>query len=70
LTIDALEGLHDYEAFVLVSGDGDFVKLVKYLKGQRKKTIVIAPSERVSWNLEKAANQVVYLEDLKKFIGT
>jgi len=68
LTIDALEGLHDYEAFVLASGDGDFVRLVRYLKGQRKKTIVIAPSERLSWNLEKAANQVIYLEDLKKFI--
>ncbi|MBW2000875.1 MAG: NYN domain-containing protein [Deltaproteobacteria bacterium] len=35
MTIDALEGLHDYEAFVLVSGDGDFVKLVKYLKGKK-----------------------------------
>jgi len=38
------------------------------LKGRRKKTIVVAPSEGLSWNLEKAANQVIYLESLKKLI--
>ena len=50
---------------MLVSGDGDFVRLVKHLKGKRKKTVVIAPSERLSWNLEKTANQVIYLDDLE-----
>jgi len=69
LTIDALDGIANYDAFVLFSGDGDFVKLVKYLKGKRKKTIAIAPSERFSDNLEKAANQVIYLEDLKAEIS-
>jgi uncharacterized LabA/DUF88 family protein len=65
LTIDALDNLEKYDCFVLVSGDGDFVKLVRYLKGKKKKTVVIAASERLSWNLEKAANQVIYLDDLK-----
>lgn len=65
LTIDALDGLGQYEVFVLVSGDGDFVKLIKYLKGKRKKTVVIAPWERLSNNLEDAANQVIYLEHLE-----
>ena len=50
------------------SGDGDFVKLVKYLKGKKKKAVIIAPSERLSWNLEKAANQVIYLDDLEDHI--
>ena len=52
-----------------VQGDGDFIKLVKYLKGKKKKTVVIAPSDRLSDNLENAANQVIYLEDLKSEIS-
>ena len=50
-------------------GKGAFVKLIKYLKGKRKKTVVIAPSDRLSDNLEEAANQVIYLEDLEKEIS-
>ncbi len=69
LTIDALNNSDDYDVFVLFSGDGDFIKLIKYLKGKKKKTVVIAPSNRLSWNLEKAANQVIYLEDLRNQIG-
>ena len=65
LTIDALDGMADYDVFVLFSGDGDFVKLIKYLKGKRKKTVVMPPSERLSDNLERAANQVIYLEELE-----
>ena len=69
LTIDALDGLGNYDAFVLLSGDGDFVKLIKYLKGKKKKTIVIAPSDRFSEKFEKAANQVIYLEDIETEIS-
>ena len=68
LTIDALDNIGNYDCFVLVSGDGDFVKLVKYLKGMKKKAVIIAPSERLSWNLEKAANQVIYLDNLEDHI--
>ena len=57
------------EVFVLFSVDGDFIKLVKYLKGKKKKAVVIAPSDRLSDNLENAANQVIYLEDLKSEIS-
>ena len=52
-----------------MSGDGDFVKLIKYLKGKRKKTVVVAPSDRFSDNLGKAANQVIYLESLEEKIS-
>jgi uncharacterized LabA/DUF88 family protein len=69
LTIDAVDGMGDYDVFVLFSGDGDFVKLIKYLKGKKKKTVVIAPSDRLSDNLENAANQVIYLEDLENEIS-
>ena len=69
LTIDARDGLSNYDAFVLLSGDGDFVKLIKYLKGMKKKTVVVAPSDRFSENLEKAANQIIYLEDIETEIS-
>lgn len=70
LTIDALDGMDHYDLFVLFSGDGDFVRLIKYLKGKRKKTVVIAPYDRLSDNLEEAANQVIYLEDMRADIST
>jgi len=68
LTIDAIDNMENYDCFVLASGDGDFQKLVKYLKGKRKKTVIIAAEQRLSNNLEKAANSVIYLNDLKNDI--
>ena len=65
LTVDALDNIDKYDCVVLVSGDGDFVRLIKYLKGRKKKTVVVAPSKRLSWNLKRAANQVPYLDDLE-----
>lgn len=68
LAIDALDNVDGMEVFILCSGDGDFTKLVKYLKSKGKKTVVIAPTERLSDTLKKAANQVVSLETLKSKI--
>ena len=68
LTIDAIDNMDKYDVFSLVSGDGDFEKLIKYLKGKAKKTIVIAPKERLSGKLEKAANVVITLNQIKNDI--
>ena len=68
LTIDAIDNVDDYDVFSLVSGDGDFEKLIKYLKGRAKKTIVIAPKDRLSSNLKKAANTVITLNQIKDSI--
>jgi len=65
LTIDALDNIEKYDVAILCSSDGDFLKLVKYLKGKKKKTIVLAAWERLSNKLEETANQVIYLEDIK-----
>lgn len=69
LTIDALDNMDQYDVFVLVSGDGDFIKLVKYLKGRKKKAVVMAPGERLAIQLAEAANQVIYLEDIEDKIA-
>ncbi len=68
LAIDALDNIGKMDVFILCSGDGDFTRLVKYLKSKRKKTVVIAPSERLSDTLKKAANQVVFLEKIRSEI--
>jgi len=68
LTIDAIDNLENFDTAILCSGDGDFIKLLKYLKGKWKKTVVIAPSERLSQNLERTANQVIHLEDIREEI--
>lgn len=65
LTIDALDALDNYEVCVLCSGDGDFIKLIKYLKGKHKKVIVMAGKDRLSSGSVKAASQVIYLRDIK-----
>jgi uncharacterized LabA/DUF88 family protein len=68
LTIDAIDNINNYDVFSLVSGDGDFEKLVRYLKGKNKKTIVIAPKDRFSGNLKKAANVTINLNNIKDSI--
>ena len=69
LTIDAIDNLNNFDVFILVSGDGDFEKLVKYLKSKKKRTIVIAPKNRLSQNLNKAANVVINLKNIKDSIN-
>jgi len=65
LTIDALDTLDDYDVFILASGDGDFTRLVRYLKGKFKKTVVVSHRDRTSRELAKAANQVIHLRQLR-----
>lgn len=68
LTIDAIDNIDNYDVFSLISGDGDFEKLVKYLKSKFKKTIIIAPKDRLSINLKKAANITININTIKDSI--
>jgi uncharacterized LabA/DUF88 family protein len=68
ITVDALDKINEYEEAILVSGDSDFVKLVKYLKGKNKKVTAIAMRDRFSNQLKKAANRSIYLNGLRKEI--
>jgi uncharacterized LabA/DUF88 family protein len=69
ITILALDRIADYEELVLCSGDGDFTKLLKYVKGKYKKTTIIGHKDRINWNLEESANRVIYIDDLKQYIS-
>jgi uncharacterized LabA/DUF88 family protein len=63
LTIDVIDHLSGIDQLVLCSGDGDFVRLIKYCKGRFKKTVVLADGSRLNWELEGAANKTLYIED-------
>ena len=65
LTVDAVDRMESYENFILCSGDGDFERLIRYLKSKRKKTIILSPKKGLSNNLANAANQGIFLEDLR-----
>ena len=43
ITIDVMDNLDNFDILVLCSGDGDFISLLKRVKGARKETYVIAP---------------------------
>lgn len=68
LTMDALLRLNDYERIILCSGDGDFVRLIKYIKYIQKHTLVIAPADRISFLLKKHAHQTIGLGEIRKEI--
>ena len=63
LTIDAIDRMDDYEIFILISGDADFVKLVQYLKEKRKKTVQLRirnqPSAQCKVGSEDMDNEAI-----------
>jgi uncharacterized LabA/DUF88 family protein len=48
ITIDALHHINDYDIFLLLSGDRDFLRLIRYLNGRHKRTVLIYPSGRTA----------------------
>jgi uncharacterized LabA/DUF88 family protein len=68
LTVDALDRINDYNEIVLCSGDGDFARLIRYLKNKGKITTIISIKERTSSVLAKATNNLIYLNSLRQEI--
>ncbi len=62
IVIDAIRSAPAVDVIVLVSGDGDFVPLVEYLKNQGKKVEVIAFRRSASSDLVKSADEFIDLE--------
>ena len=55
LTIDAVHLRDSYDSFVLLSGDGDFGSLIKYLKGHKKRCIVMSTKGHIAIELLRQA---------------
>lgn len=69
LAIDAVRLAPSLDVIVLMSGDGDFVPLVEYLKNQGKQVEVIAFGKTASSRLREASDDFLDLsEDQQKFL--
>lgn len=69
MTIDAVRLASGLDTIVLVTGDGDFVPLVEYLKNQGRQVEVIAFGKSTSAELKEVADDFVDLgKDSKKYL--
>lgn len=69
IAVDAVRIAPSVDALVLVSGDGDFIPLVDYLKNQGKRVEVIAFGRSASLKLKEAADEFIDLEEnLEKYL--
>lgn len=59
----------DFSQIIMLSGDSDFAPLVRVLRDQfDKEVVVFSGRQSLSWELRLAASEVIYLEDMKKEI--
>lgn len=71
LAVDAIRFSPSLDAIVLVSGDGDYVPLVDYLRGQGKQVEVVAFGGTTSSKLIEEADDFIDLsQDKAKFLIT
>jgi len=69
IVIDAVRIAPSVDTLVLVSGDGDFISLVEYLKNQGKRVEVIAFGKSASGRLKEIADEFIDLcESPKKYL--
>lgn len=70
VTVDAIRFAPSLDTIVLVSGDGDYIPLVEYLKNQGKQVEVAAFGGTTSAKLKEAADDFIDLggEERSKFL--
>ena len=69
IVIDAIRTAPGIDVVVLVSGDGDFIALVEYLKNMGKRVEVVAFGRSTSGKLKEAADEFIDLDDgVAKFL--
>lgn len=68
IAIIAIDKLSEYDDLVLCSGDGDFEKLVRYIKGKYKKATIICHKDRLNNQLARSASRRIYYRELQSEI--
>ena len=68
LVIDAIRLSGSVDTLVIVSGDGDFISLVEYLKNQGKRVEVVAFSKSSSSKLKEIADEFIDLGASSKYL--
>lgn len=74
IVFEIMKSLADATAFdkiVLVSGDGDYTKLVEYLVSKRKFKKILFPNKKFASSLYKSLGSELfdYLENVRSYIG-
>lgn len=65
LAIDALDHLKEYDTAILLSGDSDFAPIVKRMKDNGKKVLVVSAKDHVSRELIQLSDKYVSLKKLR-----
>lgn len=69
IVIDAIRTAPGVDVIVLVSGDGDFIPLVEYLKNMGKRVEVMAFGKTTSSKLKETADEFIDMDEmLPKFL--
>lgn len=67
ISVDAVKTLEGYDTICLLSGDADFVYLLRYLK-QKGKKVVLVKAGHVVHQMKEVADLVINAQDIKKYI--
>jgi len=67
ICVDAIRLINQYDTFCLFSSDADFLSLIKYLKKNKKKIILIKGGF-VQYPLTKNSNLVINAQNIKQYI--
>jgi uncharacterized LabA/DUF88 family protein len=67
LVLEAVRGAYEnrYHRLVLVSSDGDYASLVKFLKGSERLKAIISPSNQCSILLMRTGAVITYMRDIR-----
>ena len=69
MTVDAVRTADIVDTIVIVSGDGDFITILEYLKGRGRRVEVMAFGRSASQKLKEAADDFIDLgESPKKYL--
>ena len=68
LTIDAITTVKNFDTAYLITGDGDFCELVKYLRFQGKEIICVSTRKTCAIDLRNIADKFIDLRDIIKKI--
>jgi len=71
MTLDLVRYIKDFQEALILSGDGDFVKALKYLQNKKKKIYILARGERSAKEIRQLAGKNFrdfnYLREIIKF---
>ncbi len=63
ISIDCLDKINLYKKWILMSGDGDFVELCKYLRNKGKQIEVWSFKECLNKDINSYANKINYIDE-------